>query len=50
MTIKLDENLPERLVAELQTLGPDVDTVVPERLAGRDGADVWQAAQALRSC
>ena len=45
MTIKLDENLPERLVAELQTLGHDVDTVVLERLAGRDDADVWQAAQ-----
>ena len=41
MTIKLDENLPERLVAELQTLGHDVDTVVLEQLAGRDDADVW---------
>jgi predicted nuclease of predicted toxin-antitoxin system len=45
VTIKLHENLPERLVAELQALGHDVDTVVLERLAGRDDADVWQAAQ-----
>jgi predicted nuclease of predicted toxin-antitoxin system len=45
VTIKLDENLPERLVGELRALGHDVDTVVLERLAGRDDADVWQAAQ-----
>ena len=45
MIIKLDENLPERLVGELRALGHDVDTVVLERLAGRDDADVWQAAQ-----
>jgi hypothetical protein len=29
----------------LQALGHDVDTVVLERLAGRDDAAVWQAAQ-----
>ena len=40
MTIKLDENLPKRLVADLHALGHDVDTVVMERLAGRDDADV----------
>lgn len=46
MTIKLDENLPERLVAALAALGHDVDTVRAEELAGRDDADVWSAAQA----
>ena len=46
MTIKLDENLPERLVSELQELGHDVDTVRTERLAGRDDANVWHATQA----
>ena len=46
MTLKLDENLPERLVAELSALGHDVDTVRAEHLAGRDDTDVWRAAQA----
>ena len=46
MTIKLDENLPERLVAALAALGHDVDTVRAEHLAGRDDPDVWAAAQA----
>lgn len=45
MKIKLDENLPERLVAELQQLGHDVDTVCAEHLAGRDDDEIWQAAQ-----
>lgn len=45
MTIKLDENLPERLVAELSALGHDVDTVRAEQLAGRDDNDVWRGAQ-----
>jgi hypothetical protein len=46
VTIKLDENLPERLVVALGELGHDVDTGRAERLAGRDDADVWSAAQA----
>lgn len=46
MTIKLDENLPERLVAALTAFGHDVDTARAEHLAGRDDADVWAAAQA----
>ena len=46
MNIKLDENLPERLVSELEALGHDVDTVRSEHLAGRSDDEVWQAAQA----
>ena len=46
MNIKLDENLPERLVSDLQALGHDVDTGRSEHLAGRDDGEVWQAAQA----
>ena len=46
MNIKLDEHLPERLVAVLQGLGHHVDTVRAEGLAGRDDADVWDTAQA----
>jgi len=46
VNIKLDENLPERLVSTLQALGHDVDTVRSEHLAGRDDDEVWQAAQA----
>jgi predicted nuclease of predicted toxin-antitoxin system len=45
VNIKLDENLPERLVSELQALGHDVDTVRSEHLAGRNDDEVWQAAQ-----
>jgi Domain of unknown function (DUF5615) len=43
--IKLDENLPGRLVAALTDLGHDADTVVHERLAGVGDDAVWQAAQ-----
>jgi predicted nuclease of predicted toxin-antitoxin system len=46
MRIKLDENLPTRLVSVLADLGHDVDTVPTERIAGEDDAVVWQAAQA----
>ena len=49
MKIKLDENLPERLVSELQMLGHDVDTVRKEHLVGRDDMAIWQAAQS-RGC
>ena len=45
MRIKLDENLPHRLVPHLTELGHDVDTVRDEQLAGRDDEVVWNAAQ-----
>ena len=45
MKLKLDENLPEALVAELAGLGHDADNVRLEGLAGRDDDAVWQAAQ-----
>jgi predicted nuclease of predicted toxin-antitoxin system len=38
--IKLDENLPERLVTVLTRLGHEVDTVYAERLNGRVDTDV----------
>jgi predicted nuclease of predicted toxin-antitoxin system len=44
--IKLDENMPDRLVAVLNELGHDVDTVVSEQIAGQDDDVVWRAAQA----
>lgn len=46
MKIKLDENLPDRLVSGLQELGHNVDTIRSEELAGRDDDEVWRAAQA----
>ncbi len=46
MKIKLDENLPGRLVRLLTGLGHDADTVMHERLTGRDDDVVWRAAQA----
>ena len=48
MNVKLDENLPERLVSILSGFGHDVDTVRSERLNGRDDADVWSAAQSAQ--
>ena len=48
MKIKLDENLPERLVAVLTGLGHNVDTVRTEQLTGRADPDVWSAAQAAQ--
>jgi len=44
--IKLDENLPDRLVSILTGLAHDVDTVRGEQLTGRADPDVWSAAQA----
>lgn len=48
MKIKLDENLPERLVAALTALGHNVDTVRAERLDGQADSAVWSATQAAR--
>src|SRR5438045_4133526 len=46
--IKLDENLPNRLVAVFTRLGHDVDTVHAEHLIGRADSDVWSAVQAAQ--
>jgi predicted nuclease of predicted toxin-antitoxin system len=46
LKIKLDENLPERLVAALTALGHDLDTVYAERLNGQVDSNVWRATQA----
>jgi predicted nuclease of predicted toxin-antitoxin system len=43
--LKLDENLPQALVAALAALRHEVDNVRLEGLAGRDDPTVWQAAQ-----
>lgn len=48
MRIKLDENLPDRLVPVLTALGHDVDTVHGEQLTGRTDPDVWSAAQSTQ--
>ena len=48
MKIKLDENLPDRLVSVLTGLAHDVDTVHGEQLTGRADPDVWSAAQAAQ--
>lgn len=44
MKIKLDENLPLRLAAQLTSRGHDVDTVPDEHLGGQPDAEVWKAA------
>jgi predicted nuclease of predicted toxin-antitoxin system len=44
--IKLDENLPERLVPVLTAFGYDRDTVRTERLNGQADPIVWTATQA----
>lgn len=43
MRIKLDENLPARLVGILSAHGHDVHTVPDENLSGRPDADIWRA-------
>jgi predicted nuclease of predicted toxin-antitoxin system len=45
MKIKLDENLPVRLVTILTNLGHDVHTVADENLSGKSDREVWQASQ-----
>ncbi|MGN6643777.1 MAG: DUF5615 family PIN-like protein [Verrucomicrobiota bacterium] len=45
MKLKLDENLPESLLATLTMLGHDVDNVRLEGLHGQADTEVWQAAQ-----
>jgi predicted nuclease of predicted toxin-antitoxin system len=46
MKIKLDENLPEALLASLAESGHDVDNVRLEQIAGQPDQTIWQAAQA----
>lgn len=48
MKVKLDENLPDRLVAALTALGHDMDTVYAERLNGQVDPNVWKATQATQ--
>jgi predicted nuclease of predicted toxin-antitoxin system len=45
MKVKLDENLPFRLVELLERLGHDVDTVPSEKLTGKLDQDVWAAVR-----
>jgi predicted nuclease of predicted toxin-antitoxin system len=48
MKVKLDENMPAALAADLIGLGHDVDTVPDEGLAGQEDGNVWRAAQVAR--
>ena len=48
MKVKLDENIPVRLVDELVRLGYDVDTVASEGLKGKPDSDVWSVTQRER--
>jgi predicted nuclease of predicted toxin-antitoxin system len=43
--IKLDENMPVRLVKQLSAAGHDTDTVRFEGFSGQPDDNVWQAAQ-----
>jgi predicted nuclease of predicted toxin-antitoxin system len=45
MKIKLDENLPARLIEGLAKLGHDVDSVPQEALSGQPDTKVWDASQ-----
>jgi hypothetical protein len=45
MNIKLDENMPGRLVSVLSSLGHNVETVVQEGMAGHPDGDIWRHAQ-----
>jgi len=45
MKIKLDENLPLQIAAELSALGHDVHTIYEEKLTGFNDSQIWAAAQ-----
>lgn len=45
MRIKLDENLPTDLAAQLRALGHDVEDVYSEQLSGHADSVIWDAAQ-----
>lgn len=49
MKIKLDENIPARLVNILSQFGHEIDTVPKEGLIGYEDHRVWEAAQNSRS-
>jgi hypothetical protein len=46
--VKLDENLPARLVGQLARLGHDADTVAQEGFTGKPDSEIW-AQRRLRS-
>ena len=48
MKIKLDENLPFRLVTLLKDLGHNAHTVHEERPIGHDDREIWETAQKER--
>jgi predicted nuclease of predicted toxin-antitoxin system len=48
MRIKLDENIPARLVPLLVDLGHDVDTVIGQKLVGRGDPAIWKGSQATK--
>ena len=48
MKIKLDENIPTRLIADLAALGHEVDSVMQEDLTGHPDPEVWSGAQASK--
>ena len=50
MKIKLDENLPFRLVGILSGLGHEIDTIPQEGLQGCNDEQVWEAAQRSGRC
>lgn len=48
MRIKLDENIPFRVVTVLAELGHDVDTIVEEGLKGQDDDQIWPATRSAQ--
>ncbi len=48
MKIKLDENIPARLVPYLRSLGHDADSVRDEGLEGAQDPEVWRHVQSER--
>jgi predicted nuclease of predicted toxin-antitoxin system len=47
MKVKVDENLPQRIVPILIELGHDVDTVVGEGLKGSNDEELWPVVQTV---
>ena len=45
MKVRLDENIPARLIPVLERMGHSVESVAASKLQGRADAEIWQAVR-----
>ncbi len=49
MKVRLDENIPSRLIPELERMGHSVQSVATDLLQGRSDEEIWEAVRRERS-